>query len=52
MSALLEVTHQRLSFNPHFIEGSYDPQTRTVAVNIISEGIGNSRDKNYYEAAT
>jgi hypothetical protein len=43
---------ETLTFEPRFIEGSYDPVARTVSVIICSQGLGNARDKHYYGAAT
>jgi hypothetical protein len=41
---------ETLVFEPRFVEGSYDPKTRTVDVTIITEGLGNKRDKHFYPA--
>jgi hypothetical protein len=39
---------ETLTFHPHFLEGSYDPRTRSVDVIIVTEGMGNKRDKHFY----
>lgn len=41
---------ESLHFRPQFIEGTYSPSKRTVDVTIISEGLGNKRDKHFYTA--
>jgi len=41
---------ETLTFHPRFVEGSYNPQTRTADVIIVTEGMGNARDKHYYTA--
>jgi hypothetical protein len=43
---------ETLTFYPRFIEGSYDPVARTVDTIIITEGLGNKRDKHFYLADT
>ena len=48
MPKLLE--RKTFTFHPRFIEGSYDEAARTADVIIITEGLGNSRDKNFYTA--
>ena len=41
---------ETLVFEPRFLEGTYNPQKQTVDVTIITEGLGNKRDKHFYTA--
>lgn len=43
---------ETLTFAPRFIESSFNPKTREVDVVILTEGLGNKRDKHYYFANT
>ena len=37
-----------MNVQAHFVEGSYDKEKRTFDVIIITEGLGNKRDKHFY----
>lgn len=39
---------EAIPVHAHFLEGSYDPSGRTFDVIILTEGLGNKRDKHFY----